>query len=192
MRVILANNWWSLVIRGVAAILLGILAFAAPGITLTALVFLFAAYALVNGVMSLAGALRAAGAQQRWGSLLLEGIVGILAAVVTVVWPAITVLSFVYVVSAWAVITGAMEIAAAIRLRKHIHGEWLLVLAGVISVLFGGLLAVMPIAGAVVLALWVGVYAIVFGVTLVALGFRLRSWLHHGAPGDSPMPAPAH
>jgi uncharacterized membrane protein HdeD (DUF308 family) len=192
MRVILAKNWWSLVLRGLLGIALGIVTFLWPGITLTALVFLFAGYALLNGSLSLAGALRAAEAGDRWGALLFEGIIGILAAFLTALWPAITALALVFVIAAWAIATGVAEIAAAIRLRRHIHGEWLLALAGVVSIVFGVLLAAMPIAGALVIALWVGAYMLVFGVTLVALGVRLRSWSHGSHAGPAPMPAPAH
>jgi uncharacterized membrane protein HdeD (DUF308 family) len=192
MRVILARNWWSLVIRGIVAIIFGILTFVWPGITVTALVFLFAGYALVDGVVSLAGAVRAAEAHDRWGALLLEGIVGIAAAIATILWPGITALSLVYVIAAWAIITGVAEIAAAVRLRKHIHGEWLLALAGILSILFGVFVVAMPIAGALVIAIWIGAYALVFGVTLVALGFRLRSWLRGPHETGSPMPLPAH
>jgi uncharacterized membrane protein HdeD (DUF308 family) len=192
MRVVLARNWWSLVIRGIAGIIFGILTFVWPGMTVTALVFLFAAYALVDGVVSLVGAVRAAEAHDRWGALLLEGIVGIAAAIATILWPGITALSLVFVIAAWAIITGVAEIAAAVRLRKHIHGEWLLALAGILSILFGVFVVAMPIAGALVIAIWIGAYALVFGVTLVALGFRLRSWLRGPHETGSPMPLPAH
>jgi uncharacterized membrane protein HdeD (DUF308 family) len=153
--------------------------------------FLFGGYALLDGALSLAGALRAAQAHERWGALLIEGLVGILAAFVTILWPAITALALVFVIASWAIITGIAEIAAAVRLRRHIHGEWLLAVAGVLSVLFGVFIAAMPVAGALVIALWVGAYMLVFGVTLVALGLRLRSW-SRGAPAGAPIPAPAH
>jgi uncharacterized membrane protein HdeD (DUF308 family) len=192
MRCILAKNWWSLVIRGVAAILFGVLAFVWPGITLTALVFLFAGYALVDGVVSLAGTVRAVAARDRWGALLLEGIVGVVAAVVTILWPRITLLSLIWVVAAWAILTGIAEITAAVRLRRVIRREWLLGLAGVLSIVFGVLVAAMPIAGGLVIALWIGAYALVFGVMLVALGFRLRSWLRGPHETGSAIPAPAH
>lgn len=191
MRVILAKNWWSLVLRGIVAVLLGIATFVWPGITLTALVFLFAGYALVDGALSLAGALRAAEARDRWGALLIEGLAGIFAAFVTVLWPVITALALVYIIAAWAIVTGVSEIAAAVRLRHYIHGEWLLALAGVASIVFGVLVAAMPLAGALVIALWVGAYMLVFGIVLIALGFRLRSW-SHGAHAGSPIPAPVH
>lgn len=192
MRVILAKNWWSLVIRGIAAIVFATLTFVWPGITVVALVFLFGGYALVDGVVSLAGAMRAARSGERWGSLLLGGIAGILAAVITMFWPGITALSLVYIIAAWSIVTGAFEIAAAVRLRRHIRGEWLLALAGVFSIIFGVLVAAIPLAGALVIAIWVGAYAFVFGVTLIALGVRLRAWMRRERQAGSPMPAPAH
>jgi uncharacterized membrane protein HdeD (DUF308 family) len=138
-------------------------------------VFLFAGYALVDGVVNIAGAIHAVAARERWGALLFEGIVGIVAAVITVLWPAITALSLVIVIAAWAIVTGVAELVAAVRLRQHISGEWLLVLGGVASILFGVLIAAVPVAGALIISLWFGAYALVFGV-LVALGFRLRAW----------------
>jgi uncharacterized membrane protein HdeD (DUF308 family) len=162
-----------------------------PGITLLALVFLFAGYALVDGVVSLIGAVRAVSAHERWGALMIEGFLGIAAAVVTALWPGITTLGLVLVIAFWAIFTGVAEIMAAIRLRTHISGEWLLLLAGIASILFGVLVAAVPGAGALVISLWFGAYAFVFGVMLVALGFRLRSW-HHGLVPGGTMPAPAH
>jgi uncharacterized membrane protein HdeD (DUF308 family) len=142
MRIALATNWWALVIRGLAGIAFGILTFAWPGITLIALVFLFAGYSLVDGVMNIVGAVRAIEKHDRWGILVLEGIVGIGAAAITVLWPGITALALVYVIAAWAVVTGCLEIAAAIRLRRVISGEWLLVLSGALSLVFGILLVI--------------------------------------------------
>ena len=191
MRIALVTNWWSLVIRGVAAILFGIFTFVWPGITLTALVFLFAGYVLVDGVVSITGVVKAVHAHDRWGVLLLEGMAGIVAAVVTVLWPAITALALVYVIAAWATVTGVFEVAAAVHLRKHISGEWLLALGGIASLLFGILLMIAPLAGALVIALWVGAYMLVFGVLLVALGFRLRGWGKAIATGPS-VTVPVH
>ena len=191
MRIALATNWWALVIRGIAGIVFGILALAWPGITLLTLVFLFAAYALVDGATSLIGAIRAIGRHERWGVLVLEGLVGIGAAIVTAFWPGLTAVALVYVIAAWAVITGALELAAAVRLRRYIKGEWLLVLGGVASLLFGFMLMVAPVIGALVIAIWVGAYALVFGVMLVILGFRMKSWNRGLAPGE-PIHAHAH
>jgi uncharacterized membrane protein HdeD (DUF308 family) len=135
------------------------------------------------------GAVRAVAAHDRWGALLLEGIAGIVAALITVIWPPATLLALVYVIAAWSIATGVFELVAAIRLRKYISHEWLLVLGAIASIVFGILVAAAPLAGAFVLALWVGAYALVFGVLLVALGFRLRSWdrgLHAGPSAAVP------
>jgi uncharacterized membrane protein HdeD (DUF308 family) len=191
MKIALISNWWALVLRGLAGIAFGILTFAWPGITLLALVLLFGAYALVDGVISLTGAIRAVTSHERWGVLVMEGITGILAAILTVVWPGITMVGLVFLVAAWALVTGALETMAAIRLRRQVRGEWLLLLTGIASMMFGFLLMIAPIAGALVIAIWIGAYALVFGALLVALGFRLRSWSRH-VPGRGPLPAHAH
>ena len=191
MTFVLAKNWWALVIRGIAGIIFGIIAFAWPGITLAALVLLFGAYALIDGVACLVAAVRAVKSHERWGSLTLEGVAGIVAAVVTVLWPAITALSLIFVIAAWAIITGVFEIVAAVRLRKLIQGEWLLALSGIASLIFGVLIAIAPLAGALVIAIWVGAYALVFGFLMVALGFRVRNWGKERLSGPS-ITVPAH
>jgi uncharacterized membrane protein HdeD (DUF308 family) len=191
MRLALATNWWSLIIRGLVAILLGIVTFAMPNITLTALVLLFGAYALVDGMVCITVAVRAIEKHERWGSLLFGGLTGVAAAVVTVFWPAMTAVALVFVIGAWAVVTGIFQIVAAVRLRKYIAGEWLLILGGIASVLFGVLITIAPLAGALVIALWVGAYTLVFGVLLIALAFRLRSW-EKAAPAGPSITVPAH
>jgi uncharacterized membrane protein HdeD (DUF308 family) len=148
MTFVLARNWWSLVIRGLVAILVGVITFIWPGITLGALILLFGAYALLDGIFAIIGAWKAARAHERWGALVFEGIAGIGASAVTVVLPGITALVLVYVIAAWAVVTGSLEIMAAMRLRKYISGEWLLILSGVASILFGILAIVIPLVGA--------------------------------------------
>src|SRR5262249_5787128 len=157
-------------------ILLGLVTVFVPGIAVVGLVILFAAYMFADGLLAIIGAVRAAGSGERWGSLLLEGIAGIAAAAVTFFWPGITTLALLYVVAAWALFTGIFEIVAAVRLRKHISGEWLLALGGVASIAFAVLLMFAPIAGAVAIALWFGVYAMFFGILLITLGLRLRHW----------------
>ena len=147
MRIALARNWWSLVIRGIVGIALGVITFLWPSITFTALVILFGAYSLVDGVMSLVGAVKAAEAHDRWGILVFEGVIGIAAAAVTLLWPNITALALVFIIGAWAIATGAAEIVAAFRLRKHIAGEWLLALAGVASAVFGVLVMLVSSPG---------------------------------------------
>jgi len=149
------------------------------------------AYALIDGIFSIAGAVRAMQAHERWGALVFEGIVGIGAAIVTIAWPAITAIALVYVIGAWALVTGAFEIAAAVRLRKYITGEWLLVLGGIASMVFGFLMMLVPIAGALVIALWFGAYALVTGVILIALGVRLRG-LRNSLFSGPTVTAPAH
>jgi uncharacterized membrane protein HdeD (DUF308 family) len=191
MSIALATNWWSLVVRGVAALLFGILTIMWPGITLTALVFLFAGYALIDGIVNIAGMVKAIHGHERWGVMLLEGIVGVVAAVVSVAWPAITAVALVYLIAAWAIVTGVFEVAAAMRLRKHVSGEWLLALSGIASLIFGILLMVAPLTGALVMALWIGAYALIFGALLVVLGFRLQRWGKAHASGP-PVTAPVH
>jgi uncharacterized membrane protein HdeD (DUF308 family) len=191
MKIALAKNWWALVIRGFAAIVLGVITFGWPAITLASLVLLFGAYALVDGVMAFVGAVRAAKTHESWGASLIEGVVGIVAAAVTVAWPGITALALVFVIASWAILTGVVELVAAVRLRKHIRGEWLLALGGIASVAFGVLIFMAPLAGALVIAIWVGAYALVFGVLMIALGFRLRPWGRTPHAGLS-VAIPAH
>jgi uncharacterized membrane protein HdeD (DUF308 family) len=172
----IVGNWWAVVLRGLIAIGLGIVTLMWPGVTIGALVLLFGLYALLDGIFSFVAAFKASRHHERWGYLLGEGIVGVLAGILTFAWPAITVLALVYMVAAWAVVTGVLEIAAAFRLRRHIAGEILLAIAGVVSIAFGILLVIAPIAGVLVIAVWIGVYELIFGVTMLALGLRLRKW----------------
>jgi uncharacterized membrane protein HdeD (DUF308 family) len=191
MELALARNWWSLMLRGLLGVVLGVIAFAWPGITLAGIVIVFGAYALIGGVLSIAGAVKAAQAHERWGVLVIEGVLGIAAAAVTVLWPAITAIALVYIIGAWAIVIGAMEIAAAVRLREFISGEWLLLLSGIASLVFGILIMMNPLIGAVVMALWFGIYAFVFGVILIALAMRLRGMRHQHFTGPA-IHAPVH
>ena len=169
----LTRNWWAVALRGLAGILFGIITFVSPGISLAALVLLFGAYAFADGVLSIVSAVRRRGAD-RWWLLLVQGIVGIGAGVVTVLWPGITAIALLFVIAAWALAGGALQVAAAIRLRKVMTGEWLLALGGVLSIALGVLLVLLPGPGALALVIWIGAYALVFGVLLLVLGFRLR------------------
>jgi uncharacterized membrane protein HdeD (DUF308 family) len=183
MASVLALNWWVLALRGVSAIIFSLIAFFMPAVTLYVLTILFGAYALVDGVASLIGAVRSGRRGEHWWALLFEGIIGIGTAGLTAIWPLITLVVLIYIIAAWAVITGVLEIAAAVRLRRHITGEWLLVLAGIASIGFGVLLFAAPGPGAVVIAWWTGAYIFLFGVLMLGLAFRLRRWhtlrLHH-------------
>jgi uncharacterized membrane protein HdeD (DUF308 family) len=183
---ILTTNWWAFVLRGIFAILFGILTFILPGMALVTLVFLWGFYALADGVFTLVAAFRHDRTQRHWWALLIEGLLGIIAGVIAFVYPGLTALVLLFVIAGWAIATGVMEIVAAVRLRKQIKGEWLLALAGVVSILFGALLVWHPGAGALALVLWIGAYAIVFGVLLISLGLRLRSALRTiERPGDA-------
>ena len=169
-----SRNWWALALRGVLAILFGFLAFLSPGITLLALVFLFGAYMLVDGVLAIVAAIWTAGRNERWWLLLIEGVVGVLAGIVAFALPQAAALAFLYLVAAWAILTGVLEILAAVRLRQEIEGEWALVVGGAVSVAFGVLLAVLPAVGILSLVWLVGAYAVMFGVLLIALALRVR------------------
>jgi uncharacterized membrane protein HdeD (DUF308 family) len=189
----LARNWWSIALRGAAAIMFGLIALFWPPAAVVALVTVFGAYAVVDGIFNLVGAVRAGRSGQRWGALVFEGIVSVLVGVLTLFWPGVTALALVLWVAAWSVVTGVAEVVAAVVLRKHIQGEWLLALSGIVSIAFGILLFISPLIGAIAIAIWIGAYAIVFGALLVGLSLRLRSW---GAsqeaqlpPGGVPRPA---
>jgi uncharacterized membrane protein HdeD (DUF308 family) len=185
----LTRHWWILAVRGAVAVLFGLLALIWPGITVLALVLLFGAYALVDGVLALYAALaNRPEARGRRGWLAVEGVAGVLAAIVAVVWPGITALALLYIIAAWALVTGAFEIAAAIRLRREIQGEWLLALSGALSIVFGLLAFIYPSAGALAVVWLIATYAIVFGVVLLVLGFRLR---HRAAVSGGFTSAPA-
>lgn len=189
MPLLLARNWWSLVIRGILAIAFGVLTFIWPGITIAVLVLLFGAYALIDGVVNLVGMFAGSRPEERWWALLIEGIVGIAAGLITFFWPGITALSLVFVIAAWAFVTGIFELVAAVRLRREISGEWLLILSGIASLLLGVLFAALPLVGILAIAFTVGIYAIIFGALMVSLGFRLRSWAHTFPGGAMPLPA---
>jgi uncharacterized membrane protein HdeD (DUF308 family) len=170
--------WWLVALRGAVGILFGVVAIAWPGATLAALVLLFGAYMFVDGVLALAGAFRFRHDRDRWGALLLEGVLGIAIGAITFFSPGITALAWVFTIGAWAIVTGILEIAAAFRLKGALGTEILLGLSGIVSVLFGVAMMLLPLAGLIVWVLMIGVYAIVFGILLLVASIRLRAAAH--------------
>lgn len=172
MNTPLSRNWWAFAVRGVLAIGLGVLAFLVPGPTLAALITVFGAFSLVDGVFSIAGGVGGAG-NPRW-LMILSGIAGVVIGVYAFVSPGLTALALLTVIAVWAIVTGVAEIVAAIRMRDVIDREWVLVLSGVLSVLFGAFLLISPGSGILALVWLVGWYAILAGVMYLTLAFRLR------------------
>jgi uncharacterized membrane protein HdeD (DUF308 family) len=175
---VLARYWWAIALRGVVAIIFGILAWVMPVTTVAALVLLYGSYALVDGVFNVVAAISGRTGVRPWWTMLLAGLISIAAGLITFFWPGLTAIALVYVIAAWAILRGVFEIAAAIRLRTVITREWWLGLSGALSILFGALLMLAPGAGAVAMVLWIGSWAIIGGVVLVALGMRLRGLRH--------------
>ncbi len=177
----LARNWWLFALRGVAGVVFGCLALIFPGATMLSLVIVFSAYLLVDGVAGIVSAVRAIRRKEdRWGLLIFEGLLNIAVALLSLLWPGITVVAFVWLVAAWAVVSGAVMMAAGFQLNIE-HGRWWLALGGLLSVVYGALLIVAPLIGAVVLTWWLGAYALVFGGALIAFSFKLRSRQHRQA-----------
>ena len=171
----LAENWWLVLLRGIASILFGVLAFVWPGLTVFWLVLLFAAYAIVDGVIALWAAATGPGVMApRWW-LVVIGLLGIAAGVVTFMYPAMTAIVLLYFIAGWMIASGVFTIVGAIMLRKEIEGEWWLILNGALSILIGLFMFFQPGAGALALIWLIGAYALIVGVTLVMLAFKLKS-----------------
>jgi uncharacterized membrane protein HdeD (DUF308 family) len=172
----LTRNWWLVVLRGVLAIAFGIAAFIWPNDALTALVLVFGAYALVDGIFALAAGIAASSASSgvRW-FLALGGIAGIIVGVVTFVNPNITAVSLLYLIGAWAIVTGFFQIMAAVQLRQVIENAWLPILGGFLSIVFGLLVFIYPQASALSILWLIAIYAIVYGVVMTVFGFRVKS-----------------
>jgi uncharacterized membrane protein HdeD (DUF308 family) len=171
MRKLHKWRWWTVGLRGVIAIVLGILSLIAPGVAFMSLVILFGVYAIIDGALALGLASQAPALR---GAMIGRGLISIVAGVLALVLPRITAFALLMVIAAWAIISGIFEVVMAIRLRKEIRGEWLLAVEGVLSIGFGVLLFLSPLAGAIVLGLWVGVYALVLGGMLISSALRLR------------------
>jgi uncharacterized membrane protein HdeD (DUF308 family) len=184
----LDRNWWVLALRGVLAILFGLMAFFWPGFVLVVVAFIFGAYALIDGCMAIVLAVSGHGQGARWWALLLEGVVGIAAGVIAFLSPLIADLALLYVIAAWLLVTGVFEIVAAITLRKYIEGEWALALSGALSVILGVLLALQPREGLIAVAWWIGAYSIAFGILFLVVAFRLRTWGRARTPRGAVAP----
>ncbi len=182
----LPTKWGWVVFRGVIAILFALIAFARPGAMAFSMVLVFGCFAFIGGIATVVAAARSGRAGESWGALLVEGLLGIAIGALAVLWPASTALAFVWLIGAWAILSGALEIASAIRLRKMIEHEWALGIAGVLSIAFGLLMLYRPIAGGVAVMWWLGAYAIMFGVLMIVLGFRLRSYSRSHLGGHLP------
>jgi uncharacterized membrane protein HdeD (DUF308 family) len=174
MRSMFGRSWWGLVLRGLLSIIFGIAVFVMPNTSLLALITLFGAFAFVDGVLALINAFKTGTGNKRFWALLLEGLVGIAIGIITLVNPSLTAVSLLYVIAAWAVITGVLEIITAIRYADEMEHEWLLGLGGLISVILGVMLALNPAAGIMAVLWMIGAYAIVFGALLIVAGLRAR------------------
>lgn len=174
MCALLAQNWWAVALRGVFGILFGLVALFLTGPTILSLVLFFSAYMLVDGVFGIIAAVRAARQGERWGLLILEGILDIAVGVIAFLIPGLTVIVFVLLLAAWSLVSGGLMLGASFRLSKE-HGRWWLALGGIVSIVFGVLLAIAPVIGAVVLTWWLGAYALMFGIALLVLAFKLRA-----------------
>ena len=189
----LSSRWGWVVLRGVVAILFGLLAIAQPGTIGLTVVLMFAAYSFVSGIAALVSAARGGReGDSRWGMLLLEGLLYVAAGMAAVFWPASIALAFLWVLAVWSIVSGGLEIASAIRLRKIIEHEWTLALAGALSVAFGALLLFRPLVGALAVVWWLGAYAMVYGILMTVFGFRLRCYMHSHTSSDLPAGGGLH
>ena len=174
MLKMMTGKWWVLLVRGIAAILFGLAAMVWPGLTIGALILMFGAFAIVDGVGALFAAFAHRGEAQYWWATALEGVVGIVLGILVMVWPGISAIALLFWIAAWAIVTGVFEVVSAIQLRKEISGEFWLILSGVLSILFGIFAFIRPGAGALAVIWVIAIYAIVFGITLIMLSFKVR------------------
>jgi uncharacterized membrane protein HdeD (DUF308 family) len=170
----LTRNWWTWLIRGIAAVIFGILAWLWPGLTWITIAILFGAYALVDGILAIVATIRAAETHQRWWPFLIEGIIGILIAAIAFYDIRIVIAALYLTIAAWAFLTGIFEIAAAVQLRKHIANEIWLIIGGIASIAFGALMLFFPLIGALAIIWLIAAYAFVFGVIMIGFSLRLR------------------
>jgi uncharacterized membrane protein HdeD (DUF308 family) len=169
----LARNWWLVLLRGIGAIVFGLLTIMWPGLSLLTLVLLYGVFALFDGGLAIGAAIMGGTAEPRWW-LALVGLLGIAAGALTLLWPGITGFILLLFIAAWAITAGVFEIMGAIKLRKEIEGEWWLIATGILSVLFGFLILLFPGVGALGIAFVIGWFAILYGVLLVGFAWRLK------------------
>ncbi|HQR19337.1 MAG TPA: HdeD family acid-resistance protein [Burkholderiaceae bacterium] len=180
------RNWWLVLLRGIAAVAFGVLAWVWPGITLISLALVWGAYALVDGVCALWSGWQTKDHGKPMWQVILIGVLGIAAGLFTFAAPGLTAIALLTLIAAWAIVNGVFQIAAAIRLRKEIASEWLMILSGALSIVFGGLMLTNLEAGALAVAWLIGAFAIAYGALLVVLSFRLKS---RAAPQSKPAMA---
>ncbi|TNE55521.1 MAG: HdeD family acid-resistance protein [Bacteroidetes bacterium] len=174
---ILAKHWWVLVVRGLVSLIFAATAFLIPELTFAILVTLIGIFLLADGILATYSGWRLKGEDNDWWVAVLEGLIGVGLGIASLAYPDITAALLVLFIALWCLLTGAFEIALAIRIRKEIQDEWQLAFAGIISIALGVLMLVQPSAGAISIAWWVGFYAMFFGLLLIGLGIRLRRWL---------------
>jgi len=181
MDVILEMSWWLLLMRGVAALVLGILTVILDNVPLHELALVFFGYAMIDGVANVAGVITAAQKRESWGLLLFAAAVGFAAALLIVVWPGLPMTGLIYIISGWGLATGTLGLISAARLGRPLRGKWLLALSGMASIALGTVMVAVPLAGPSAVAFWLGAYAFIFGALLVALALRLRALVEtHG------------
>lgn len=180
---VVLRNWWMLALRGVLAIIFGLIVLFLPHIALLAFIIAFAVYAIVDGIATVVVAIRERETLSRWGWVLVEGALSIAAGILAFAYPGITALALLFIIAAYAVLTGIMEIVAAFSMREHVSHEWALVIAGALSIVFGIILFAHPGAGILAILWLVGIYSIVFGVLFIIRAFQLRSWASSVAAG---------
>lgn len=182
MGTLMARNWWTIALRGLIAVLFGIAVFAWPGISLVVLVNLFGLFALIGGFLFFIAGIKQRRTDEPWWLLLIEGILSIALGIMVFIWPGISGLFLVYFIAAWAIMSGIFELVSAIQLRRQIYNEWLLAAAGIVSLLFGLFIVIWPVAGALAILWVIGAYALIFGVIMLTLAFRLRTWHRREPP----------
>lgn len=177
----LSSNWWALALRGVLAILFGLIALLMPGVTLATLMLFFAAYMLLGGILAIVAGVRAAERHGRSMPLFFEGALNIVVAILAALWPDQTIVAIVYIVGAWALLSGGFLLFAALRMRGNAQGEFLLGIVGVLAIVFGIALFAWPAAAAVAFSWWIGIFALLFGAAMLSFAFRLKK--RHDAMG---------